>query len=173
MHIHLSDSLTHEQETKDYTAELEFDVFENGLADYPVIDKKPVKLRVTNTGDKKLLIEADVSFALVMPCDRCLEAVTVPFSFPISRMADFREGKEESEEPEEQPYIEGYTLDVDALVRDELFVHMPMKVLCREDCKGICNRCGANLNHGVCGCEVTEQDPRMAVIRDIFRDANQ
>ena len=87
-------------------------------------------------------------------------------------MVDLNEEKEE-EEPEEQAYIDGYTLDVDALVRDELFVHMPMKVLCRSDCKGICNRCGANLNHGTCGCDVTELDPRMAVIRDIFRNANQ
>ena len=58
MHIHLSDSLAHEQETKAYEAELEFDVFDNGVSAYPVVDKKPVKVRVTNTGDKKLLIEA-------------------------------------------------------------------------------------------------------------------
>ncbi len=171
MHIHLSDSLTHEQETKVYQAELEFDVLETGRDSYPVIDKKPVEVRVTNTGGKKLLLEADASFSLIMPCDRCLEEVVVPFSYTVSRMADFDE--EEKEEPEEQAYIEEYTLDVDTLVRDELFVHMPMKVLCKPDCKGICNRCGANLNHGTCGCDVTELDPRMAVIRDIFRDANQ
>ena len=168
MHIHLSDSLTHEQAAKEYTAELSIDVFENGVVKYPVKDKKPVALKVTNTGDKKLLIEAETSFALSIPCDRCLEEVMVPFSLTISRLVDLSEEKGESEESEEQPYIEGYTLDVDALVRDELFVHMPMKVLCREDCKGICSRCGANLNHGDCGCDVTELDPRMAVIRDIF-----
>ena len=168
MHIHLSDSLTHEQAVKEYTAELGFDVFENGTGSYPVKDKKPVILKVTNTGDKKLLIEAETSFELMMPCDRCLEEVPVPFSLSVSRLADFGEEKDESEESEEQPYIEGYTLDVDALIRDELFVHIPMKVLCREDCKGICSRCGANLNHGDCGCDVTELDPRMAVIRDIF-----
>lgn len=168
MHIHLSDSLTHEQETKVYTVELGFDVFDNGAGSYPVRDKEPVKIQVTNTGDKKLLIEARTSFSLMIPCDRCLEEVRIPFSFSISRMADFKEDKEESGESEEESYIEGYTLDVDALVRDELFVHMPMKVLCSEDCKGICSRCGANLNHGNCGCDVTELDPRMAVIRDIF-----
>ena len=173
MHIHLSDSLAHEQETKAYEAELEFDVFDNGVSAYPIVDKKPVKVRVTNTGDKKLLIEAEAAFSLQMPCDRCLEEVTVPFSYTVSRMADFNEEKADTEESEEQVYIEGYTLDVDTLVRDELFVHLPMKVLCSEDCRGICNRCGANLNHGVCGCDVTELDPRMAVIRDIFRNANQ
>ena len=59
MHIHLSDSLTHEQAVKEYTAELGFDVFENGTGSYPVKDKKSVTLKVTNTGDKKLLIEAE------------------------------------------------------------------------------------------------------------------
>ena len=112
---------------------------------------------------------AEVSFCLSMPCDRCLEPVTVPFSYEVSREADFGEEARE----EEQAYIEGYVLDVDVLIRDELFVHMPMKILCREDCRGICNRCGANLNHGDCGCDRTEPDPRMAAIRDIFRDANR
>ena len=172
MHIHLSGSLSHEQETKHYTAELGFTVLKTGVDSYPVVDPKPVEVRVTNTGDKKLLIEADAAFTLLIPCDRCLEEVRVPLSYQVSRMVDLNEEKEE-EEPEEQAYIDGYTLDVDALVRDELFVHMPMKVLCRSDCKGICNRCGANLNHGTCGCDVTELDPRMAVIRDIFRNANQ
>ena len=83
-------------------------------------------------------------------------------------MADLDGEEKETEESEEQPYIEGYTLDVDALIRDELFLHLPMKVLCKEDCRGICPRCGANLNHGTCSCDVTELDPRMAVIRDIF-----
>ena len=169
MHIHLSESLTGERESRDYEVELGFDAFDDGVSHYPVIEKQPVQLRITKISEKQLRFEANVSFSLSMPCDRCLEPVTVPFSYTVSREADF---KEESAE-EEQAYIEGYTLDVDALVRDELFVHIPVKVLCREDCRGICNRCGANLNYGDCGCDVTEPDPRMAAIRDIFRDANQ
>ena len=170
MHIHLSDSLTGGQETRVYEAELGFDLFDDGVNRYPVVQKDPVRLRVTKSGEKRLLFEAEVSFSLSIPCDRCLEPVVVPFSYEVSRKADFGEGASE----EETAYlVEGYTLDVDALVRDELFMHMPAKVLCREDCKGICNRCGANLNQGDCGCDRTEPDPRMAKVRDIFRDANQ
>lgn len=169
MHIHLSDSLTGEQETRVYEAELGFDTFDDGVSSYPVVEKQPVQLQITKSGERQLLLEAKVSFSLSMPCARCLEPVTVPISYRMSREADFREGSA----GEEEAYIDGYVLDVDALVRDELFVHMPVKVLCREDCKGICKRCGANLNHGDCGCDRTEPDPRMAVIRDIFRDANQ
>ena len=170
MHIHVSDSLSHEQETREYTAQIEADVLDIGTARYPITEKKPVRVRITNTGDKKLLIEAEASFVLIMPCDRCLEDVRVPLSYSVSRTADLGEAPDESEE---QAYLDGYDLDVDTLIRDELFVHLPMKVLCREDCKGICNRCGANLNHGTCGCDVTELDPRMAVIRDIFKNSSE
>ena len=45
-----------------------------------------------------------------------------------------------------------------------------MKVLCSEDCKGICNVCGQNLNEGTCDCEDTGLDPRMSVIRDVFKN---
>ena len=169
MHIHLSDSLTGEQETRVYEAELGFDAFSDGVNSYPVAEKQPVRLQITKISEKRLLLEAEVSFSLSMPCARCLEPVTVPLSYQVSREADFKEGSV----GEEEAYIDGYVLDVDALVRDELFVHMPVKVLCREDCRGICKRCGANLNHGDCGCDRTEPDPRMAKIRDIFRDANQ
>lgn len=169
MHIHLSDSLSGRQETRDYEAEISFDTFDDGRSCYPVVEKQPVRLRITKIGEKRLSLLAEVSFCLSMPCDRCLEPVTVPFSYEVSREADFGEEARE----EEQAYIEGYVLDVDVLIRDELFVHMPMKILCREDCRGICNRCGANLNHGDCGCDRTEPDPRMAAIRDIFRDANR
>ena len=76
-------------------------------------------------------------------------------------------------EDSDEPYIDGYLLDVDALVRNELFVHMPLRVLCKEDCKGICKRCGTNLNLGTCDCDATELDPRMAAILDIFGSANK
>ena len=44
-----------------------------------------------------------------------------------------------------------------------------MKVLCKDNCKGICSRCGANLNKGDCGCDTWVPDPRMAAIQDIFK----
>ena len=62
----------------------------------------------------------------------------------------------------------GFHLDLDRIIYDEVLVNWPMKVLCREDCAGICKKCGQNLNHKTCDCEKTELDPRMAVIQDVF-----
>ena len=57
---------------------------------------------------------------------------------------------------------------VEELVRNELIVQWPIRVLCKDDCKGICSRCGANLNIQTCDCDTTGLDPRMAAIKDIF-----
>ena len=65
-------------------------------------------------------------------------------------------------------YVISKTLDIDRLVLDELFTIIPMNVLCKEDCKGICKVCGTNLNKSTCNCDQTVPDPRMAVFSDIF-----
>ena len=88
--------------------------------------------------------------------------------------ADFNETEEERvEDLNEISYIDGYDLDVDRMVNEEILLGFPMKVLCQEDCKGICKVCGANLNQGECGCDRTEPDPRMSVIRDIFNNVKE
>ena len=71
---------------------------------------------------------------------------------------------------DENNYIDGYSLDVEQLVYNELLVGWPTKILCSEDCKGICSVCGQNLNQGSCDCEDTSLDPRMSVIRDVFKN---
>lgn len=69
---------------------------------------------------------------------------------------------------ESSSVMEGYHLNVDELINDELLLNWPMKILCREDCKGICKVCGRNLNDGECGCDDFVPDPRMAAIKDLF-----
>ena len=55
-------------------------------------------------------------------------------------------------------------------VYNEILMRFPMKTLCREDCKGLCLKCGKNLNEGECGCDRASLDPRMSAIRDIFNN---
>ena len=74
----------------------------------------------------------------------------------------------ETSEGDEVSYIQDSHIDVEELVQNEIFVNLPMKVLCSEDCKGICNRCGTNLNQMTCDCDTTELDPRMSKVLDIF-----
>ena len=138
---------------------------------YRFLKKEPVKLTVTNLGGRKVKIELEGEVTLSLPCDRCLREVAETVSFRTEREVDFSMTEEErTAELDETNFINGYDLDVDAFVCEEILLGFPMKVLCQEDCKGICKVCGANLNEGECGCDRTELDPRMSVIRDIFNN---
>ena len=69
---------------------------------------------------------------------------------------------------EDSSFADKESLYVELLIRNELLVQWPIRVLCKDDCKGICSRCGANLNVQTCDCDTAVPDPRMAAIRDIF-----
>ena len=84
--------------------------------------------------------------------------------FAVGRVSE----EEREEKEEDSSFVEGDALDVEELVRNELIVQWPIRVLCKDDCKGICSRCGANLNIQTCDCDTTGLDPRMAAIKDIF-----
>ena len=81
-------------------------------------------------------------------------------------------GEEREAELDEQFYIDGYNLDVDQLVGSELILNMPIRVLCREDCKGISDRYGTNPGSEEGG-EEAALDPRMSVIQDIFKQMKE
>lgn len=170
MLINLSELFTSEGKVKHDTLDIEMKQFQAPDGVYEIVDQEPVQLKITNVGDRTLVLEGKAILSLMIPCDRCLEPVKNDFHLTIERTLDMKLTEEERlEDLDEQPYLKGYNLDVDQLVRDELLLNLPMKVLCDEDCKGICNRCGANLNHGTCDCDRTSPDPRMSVIQDIFK----
>ena len=170
MLINLTELFTRDGKEKDYTLHLDMETFQAPDGVYDLVEAEPVRLHVLNTGDRMLVVQGSAQFALMIPCSRCLEPVKVPFSLTLERALDMNQTDEDRvKDLDEQPYLQGYNLDVDQLVRDELLLNLPMKVLCDEDCKGICNRCGANLNYETCDCDRSVPDPRMSVIQDIFK----
>ncbi|MFQ9510210.1 MAG: YceD family protein [Lachnospiraceae bacterium] len=171
MQIDLSELFTCDGKSKDYQLPFTKDVFYCQAGNYPIIRKSPVDLSITHEANRKMLLKGSVNVTLQIPCDRCLESVEYPIRINFDKKMDLNATDQDRlEELDEQPFINGFNLDIDELVCGELIVNMPMKVLCNENCKGICKRCGANLNHETCHCDVTELDPRMSVIRDIFNN---
>ncbi len=147
---------------------IELDFFDSRLGKFPILQKSPVVLNIANQENKTLFIRGTVDVTLSIPCGRCLEEVPTQICFDIDKKLDINESSLVDDEMEENDYLIGFELDVDKLVYAEILVNWPMKVLCKEDCEGICKVCGANLNKGDCGCQRTELDPRMAAIQDIF-----
>ena len=122
-----------------------------------------------NEGDRHIHCKCQGFVVLNIPCDRCLDNVDYHIDISYNKDLDMNKTEEQRiAELDEEAYIVDSSFDFDRLIYNEILIHLPMKVLCREDCKGICNRCGANLNMGSCHCDNAELDPRMSKILDVF-----
>lgn len=169
MLIDLTDVLQTEGKTWETTASIDMDAFTSRLGSFPIISKSPVSFYVRNEGQRKLLLKGETTVKVLIPCARCLKDVENTIQLEFEKELDMNVTPQERELAlDEQVFLDGYNLDVDKLVYGEILLNWPMKVLCRDDCKGICSRCGADLNLGTCSCDSTDLDPRMAKIRDIF-----
>lgn len=174
MLIDLSPLLSTEGKVLKLSVPIERDTVSAYGMTYPFVRKAPVELTLANTGKKQIRLEARLDVTIAMFCDRCLADVDKTFQIEILREFDLEKTDEERrEELDEIAYLEGNALDVDSMVCEEVLVELPMKVLCKDDCKGICRKCGANLNDGACGCDTAELDPRMAKILDIFKSVKE
>ena len=149
-------------------AEITLDAFRSRLGNFPIISKAPVMLHIRNEENATVFISGTVDIEVMIPCARCLEEVRTPIHFDIDKKLRIEEDGLVDDEMEQPDYLIGFELDVDKLVYAEILVNWPMRVLCKDDCKGICKVCGMNLNKGACSCQRTELDPRMAAIQDIF-----
>lgn len=152
------------------TARLDMDVFDNGLTSYDIVRKEPFELKLVKLSKTKFEVLCDGLVVLSIPCDRCLKPVETAVDFHIEQAVDLDENSSEEEEPEEKDYIDGYSLDVDRLVFGEIMLSIPGKILCKDDCKGLCPVCGADLNAAECGCDRESLDPRMSVFKDILNN---
>ena len=171
MLIDLSNVLSEPHRSVDETVPCELKIFRNGLGEYPVTESSDIHVKINYMENGKLQIEGTCKLTVEIPCDRCLEDVEVKVTLDFKHKIDTEsDAYDQSEDLDENNYIDGYSLDVEQLVYNELLVGWPTKILCSEDCKGICNVCGQNLNKGTCNCEDTGLDPRMSVIRDVFKN---
>ena len=171
MLINLSDVLSDQHKTVEETVRLEMEEIRMKSGTYPIVSKEPVHVSVEHIRGKELLIKAETRLTVVIPCDRCLDDVRQEFVLDCTKHVDVGISDAElTEELDESNFIDGYHLDVDKLLYNEILSDWPEKVLCREDCKGLCRVCGRNLNTGSCDCEDPGLDPRMSVVRDLFKN---
>lgn len=164
MLINLSKILSGEQEVLTEQVCLEAKKISSAMGAFPVVEAKSFPLTVRKIGTNKFLFTGTTAVVLEIPCDRCLDPVKAEIPLEIEREYD----KNSEEASEEENLVIGYHLDTEQLLYCEILVNWPMKTLCTEACKGICKKCGTNLNYGACTCDTVELDPRMAKIRDIF-----
>lgn len=168
MLISLLEILSYEGFQKEISVPFSLNSLQIDSQEYEIIEKSPVQLKLTCTGKREVEITGEFSVTLRIPCDRCTKDISYKMYLAFEKSVSLDDTvKDRLDNLDETDYIEGTNLNLDTLIYDELLVHFPMKVLCKEDCKGICYQCGTDLNQDKCECEPTI-DPRMAVIQDLF-----
>ncbi|MDE6905795.1 MAG: DUF177 domain-containing protein [Lachnospiraceae bacterium] len=169
MKVDVTDLLSTEDKAFEQEVEIELPSFQSKLGEFPIITKAPFVLHLENQKKRFLKVTGTADVVVAIPCDRCLKEVPVTLHLVIDRKFYLKEPEmEEETDAEDMDCIKESALDVDRLIYDEILVNWPMKVLCRDDCKGICRKCGTNLNDNTCSCDQSEPDPRMAAAWDIF-----
>ena len=122
-----------------------------------------------NSGYMRLRLKAELAYH--GECARCLAPVDGVFSLDFERTVTV-EGTIDEEKLEElaDEYVvlNGHELDVDDPLCEELILSFPLRLLCSEDCQGLCPKCGKPKRDGDCGCDLREVDPRLAVLKHFF-----
>jgi uncharacterized protein len=131
------------------------------------------ELHVGRSG-RGVLISGSFSGDVALVCSRCLE----PFHFRAKDRFHLYCQAGAGTPPEEEheladdeldvTYLEEGRVNTDHLLRENILLSLPVQPLCREDCRGLCTRCGANLNLGACNCAETHTDPRLQALRKLL-----
>ncbi|MFA5182933.1 MAG: DUF177 domain-containing protein [Syntrophales bacterium] len=122
---------------------------------------------------QSVFLNGTIETVIRLACSRCLETALLPVSTPFrytlvpAKAEESREEIELSEEDLEYGYYEGETVDCDPLIYEQIVLQIPIKVLCMEDCRGLCPGCGTNLNLGACNCPSDRVDERLAVLKKL------
>lgn len=107
----------------------------------------------------------DTAFDFSVPCDRCGKMLSDRFKYTFEHvLVSSLAGDEDND----LLLVDEFKLDLDELVYSDILLELPSKYLCSPDCKGLCGKCGKNLNEGDCGCAEQEVDPRLAILKELL-----
>ena len=132
----------------------------------PITRPLRVQGKVTNRAGA-LLLEGDASTVLDLTCDRCCKPFTREKVVPLDSLLATELENEDSED--EIILLENGAADLDEVASTAFILAMDTTNLCSEDCKGLCSRCGADMNDGPCGCK-PDVDPRLAALAQLLDD---
>ena len=133
-----------------------------------------VQGKISNT-NKGIYIDVNVEFTLLDNCSRCLDEVEVPVNYDIQGFLVKEDFDEDSFEDDDAFIYDGQEVNLLDIIEQTIDFNLTAQVLCDEDCEGLCQGCGANLNKEECSCDETANDeeiidPRFAKLKDLFKN---
>jgi uncharacterized protein len=152
---------------------LDLDIEENIDSD---IARSPVRarLRIDKRGPE-IMVKGDLMTEVNLSCSRCLKEfnarLTVPVDavyHPLEELKDESHLNEVKTEELDLDFYSGEELDLLDLMKEQVELNLPMKPLCDEACRGICPKCGADLNVKSCTCSVKDRDPRFESLKKLL-----
>lgn len=141
------------------------------LDDFEYSTYKPLKNGVFVKGKAYckadvVYMDLNVAFDFFGVCDRCAEDFQKSYSFDLKKIV-VQKLENEDDDFDDFVIVENNVLDLDDYIYQEIQLFLPQKMLCSDDCKGICPKCGKNLNKEKCNCE-KDVDPRMAALLQLL-----
>lgn len=162
MVIDISQVLKGEGEFKEFEGKLPLDDFSFFGNEVKFASDVKVVGVFKNLGDV-IFLEGEAKTSLHTECGKCLKAFDLDFEFAFDQK--FSKNPQSDEIAE----FSGNEISIDDSVIQALCMNLPISFVCDEDCKGLCPKCGKNLNEGECNCENDDIDPRMAVLKNFLK----
>ncbi len=127
----------------------------------------------------KFILDGSISGYALVPCDRCLEPYRhqLDFEFRLFLSALISDPDQSETELSEDDmlvqFVDGSKIDLDDIVREQIYISLPMKSLCREDCAGLCPVCGTDLNKKMCECQRGEGHSEFSKLKALLLNGEQ
>ena len=163
MVINFSDLLSKKNRKKQISLTFELETFEFEGEEIRAIEKVDVEGVAISENDV-IVINASIKTKLQLSCSRCLDT----FIYPIDIDIEERFTNDKELQNEETMFVDSDTLNITEIIENSIISTLPIKRLCKEDCKGLCSQCGANKNVENCSCFDYDVDIRLAKLRELF-----
>lgn len=167
MFIDLSELVKNTGSEKDFRGEIELESIRYMGEDIRFKCPVEVSVNIKNVGGV-LRLSGRAQCVLLVSCGRCGEPLTENVGFDIDESLVYEGSNVQISEDEDIIIFSGYRLELDEIVSNYVFMNLPIRYLCKEDCKGVCQKCGKNLNEGDCGCDKQEIDPRLEALKKLL-----
>ncbi|KNF08768.1 hypothetical protein CLPU_5c00750 [Gottschalkia purinilytica] len=155
----------------DINKAVDVDLSSNGMAkqrDLKLLRPAEIEGSIYNT-DEGLFLDAKVTYNYSENCARCLAEFENTIEVVLSgKIVEKNDENREQESDEIIIYYNGDEVEIEEAIASTILLSLPMKSLCKEDCKGLCDMCGKDLNSEQCKCTKEEIDPRLAKLKDLF-----
>jgi len=138
-----------------------------GTPDFRLVQPLAIDVRYYRAGED-LYFEGHCDGVAEGQCARCLESFSLPIAAPFEFVLTRAQPREATQELHTDDlafsFYTGDEIDLTPLVGEQAILSLPTRAVCREDCRGLCPSCGANLNTDPCACKTVPSDPRLAVL---------